>query len=118
MAICDKWNEYAARIVALQEAIEEAQDRVYLHEENASNAASNDDPRTEQAEIDRADAYANIADRCEQVAEELTEEAARAVGNVIDGLIEGERDYYTSPEFWHDWYTNGDERFTRDGERI
>lgn len=118
MAICDKWNEYAARIVALQEAIEEAQDRVYLHEENASNAASNGDPRIEQAEIDCADAYAKIADRCEQVAEELTEEAARAVGNVVDGLIEGERDYYSSPEFWYDWYTNGDERFTRDGERI
>lgn len=101
MDICDTWNRYAARIVALQEAHEEATDRAYFA-----------DTQEEQ------DAYNDMAERIEETAEELTEEAARAVGDTVDGLIEAERDYYTSPEFWREWLTDSDDRFTRDGERI
>lgn len=118
MDICDTWNTYARRIIALQEGHEEATDRAYVHDENADNAADNGAHEIEQAERKRAAFYEDIAERIEDAAEELTEEAARAVGNTVDSLIEGERDYYTSAEFWHDWYTNGDDRFTRSGERI
>lgn len=118
MDICDAWNAYAARIVALQEGHEEATDRAYVHDENADNAADNGNAEIEKAERNRAAFYDRMAERIEEVAEELTEEAARAVGNTVDSLIEGERDYYTSAEFWRDWYTNGDDRFTRSGERI
>lgn len=118
MDICDKWNEYARRIIAMQEGYEEATDRAYIHDENADNAADNGAHEIEQAERNRARFYEDIAERIEDAAEELTEDAARAVGNVIDGLIESEHEYYTSDEFWRDWYANGDERFTRDGERI
>lgn len=118
MDICDKWNEYAARIIALQEGHEEATARYWLHDENADNADDNGNTQTAEAERSRAKFYEAMAERIEETAEELTEEAARAVGNVVDGLIEAERDYYSSPEFWRDWYTNGDERFTREGERI
>lgn len=118
MDMCDAWNAYAARIVALQEGHEDATDRAYIHDENADNATDNGDTQTAEAERRRAAFYEDMAERIEETAEELTEEAARAVGNVVDGLIEAERDYYSSEEFWRDWYTNGDERFTRDGERI
>lgn len=101
MDICDTWNAYAARIIVLQEGHEEAEDRAYFA-----------DTQEEQ------DAYNDIAERIEETAEELTEEAAHAVGNTVDGLIEAERDYYSSEEFWREWYSEGDERFTRDGERI
>ena len=101
MDICDKWNEYAARIIALQQAHEEAEDKAYFA-----------DTQEEQ------DAYNDIAERIENAAEELTEDAAHAVGNVVDGLIEAERDYYSSPEFWREWLDDGETRFTRDGERI
>lgn len=118
MDMCDRWNEYARRIIAMQEGYEEATDRAYIHDENADNAADNGAHDIEQAERHRASFYNAIAERIEDAAEELTEDAARAVGNIVDGLIEGERDYYTSAEFWRDWYANGDERFTRDGARI
>lgn len=101
MDICDVWNRYAARIIALQEAHEEAEDRAYFA-----------DTQEEQ------DAYNDMAERIENAAEELTEEAARAVGDVIDGLIEAEREYYSSEEFWREWLADGDDRYTRDGERI
>lgn len=101
MDICDVWNAYAARVIALQEGHEEAEDKAYFA-----------DTQEEQ------DAYNDIAERIEAAAEELTEEAARAVGDTIDGLIESERDYYTSPEFWREWLRDGDERYTRDGKRI
>ena len=118
MDVCDRWNEYAARIIALQEAHEEATDRAYVHDENADNAADNGAHEIEQAERNRAAFYEDIAERIEDAAEELTEEAARAVGDVVDGLIESERDYYQSPEFWAEWLADGDDRFTRSGERI
>ena len=101
MDICDKWNEYARRIIALQEAHEEAEDKAYFADTQEVQDACND-----------------IAERIAAAAEELTEEAARAVGDVIDGLIEGERDYYQSPEFWRDWLSEEDDRYTREGERI
>lgn len=102
MDICDRWNEYAARIVALQEAYEEADTAYY------------DAPEDSDAErIAEA-----IRERIEDAAEELTEEAARAVGDVVDGLIEAERDYYQSEEFWREWLDDSDDRYTRDGARI
>ena len=118
MDICDRWNEYAARIIALQEAHEEAMDRAWTHDENADTATDNGAEDIARAERRRAAAYEDIAERIENAAEELTEDAARAVGNVIDGLIEAEREYYQSPEFWREWLGDGDDRFTRDGERI
>lgn len=118
MDICDKWNEYAARIVALQEGHEDATDRAYIHDENADNAAENGDIQTAEAERRRASFYEEMAERIEETAEELTEEAARAVGETVDGLIEAEREYYSSEEFWRDWLTDSDDRYTRDGERI
>lgn len=101
MDICDAWNAYAVRIIALQEAHEEAEDKAYFA-----------DTQEEQ------DAYNDIAERIENAAEELTEEAARAVGDVVDGLIEAERDYYSSAEFWREWLADSDDRYTRDGARI
>jgi len=118
MDICAAWNRYAVRIMALQEGHEEATDRAYIHDANADTADDNGDIQTAEAERRRATFYEDMAERIEETAEELTEEAARACGDVVDGLIEAERDYYSSEEFWRDWYTNGDERFTRDGERI
>lgn len=130
MDMCDKWNEYAARIIVLQEGYEEATDASYEHDEAADAAhdvyyyADVSDADREQArkiyEQERAAAaeYERIAERIEDAAEELTEDAARAVGNVVDGLIESERDYYQSDEFWREWLADSDDRYTRDGERI
>ena len=118
MDICDAWNAYAARVIALQEGHEDAEERAYIHDENADNAADNGDIQTAEAERSRATFYEDMAKRIEETAEELTEEAARAVGNTVDGLIEGERDYYSSPEFWREWLSDGDDRYTREGERI
>lgn len=118
MDICDAWNAYAVRIIALQEAHEEATDRAYIHDENADRATDNGAEDIARAERRRAAFYEDIAERIENTAEELTEEAARAVGNIVDGLIEAERDYYSSPEFWREWLRDGDDRYTRDGERI
>ena len=118
MDICDAWNRYAVRIMALQEGHEEATDRAYIHNENADNAADNGDTQTAEAERRRAAFYEDMAERIEAAAEELTEEAARACGDVVDGLIEAERAYYTSPEFWRYWLDDGETRFTRSGERV
>lgn len=130
MDICDKWNEYARRIIVLQEAHEEATARAYIHDENADTADDrrnfDDMPDEErdhlravvEAERSRAAFYEDIAERIENAAEELTEDAARAVGNVVDSLIEAERDYYQSPEFWRELLTDSDDRYTRDGARI
>lgn len=131
MDICDAWNTYAARIVALQEGHEEATDRaaefwsVYSDFDYMKWDAETDEERRQVEAIadtaaEAAAEFERIAERIEETAEELTEEAARAVGNVVDGLIEAERDYYTSAEFWRYWYGDvGDgERFTRDGQRI
>ena len=118
MDICDAWNTYAARIVALQEAHEEAEEKAWTHNEAADNATDNGAEDVARAEYARAEFYEDIAERIESAAEELTEEAARRVGDVVDGLIEGERDYYQSAEFWREWLTYEDEgRYTRDGSR-
>ena len=118
MDICDAWNRYAARIIALQDGHEDAEERAYIHDENADNAADNGDIQTAEAERRRAAFYEDMAERIENAAEELTEEAARAVGDVVDGLIEAERDYYSSPEFWREWLSDSEDRYTREGERI
>lgn len=117
MDICDVWNAYAVRIVALQEAHEEAEKKSWTHEEAADNATDNGDAETAEAERRRAAFYDHMAERIENAAEELTEEAARRVGDVVDGLIEGEREYYQSADFWRYWLEDSYERYTRDGSR-
>jgi len=118
MDICDKWNEYAPRIMALVEAIEEAGERRDIHIEAGDTASGNGADDIARAEWARADFYDAIGAKCDEVAEELTEEAARAVGDTVDGLIEAERNYYSSEEFWREWLKDGDDRYTREGERI
>lgn len=129
MDICDKWNEYAARIIVLQEGHEEATDRaaefwsVYSDFDFMKWDAETDEERRQLEAIadtaaEAAAEFDRIAERIEDAAEELTEDAARAVGNTVDGLIEAEREYYTSAEFWSEWLNDGETRFTRDGERI
>lgn len=129
MDICDAWNAYAARIVALQDAHEEAEDRaaefwsVYSDFDYTKWDAETDEERRQLEAIadtaaEAAAEFERIAERIENAAEELTEEAARAVGNIVDSLIEGEHDYYTSAEFWAEWLKDGETRYTREGERI
>lgn len=129
MDICDRWNEYARRIIALQQAHEEATEQADVFWSIVSDANWNKYDAETDAERERLEAIEHAAaeaageiddmrDRIENAAEELTEEAARAVGNIVDGLIESEHDYYTSPEFWREWLNDGETRFTRDGERI
>jgi len=129
MDICDKWNEYAPRIMALAEAVEDIDAMLYDIGGAADSAEYDRDMTDNPAEYDRLEAIRSTAaaeyeqldtmrDRCAEVAEELTEEAARAVGDVVDGLIEAERDYYQSAEFWHEWLADSDDRYTRDGARI
>ena len=129
MDMCDAWNRYAPRIIALQEAHEEATEQADVFWSIASRAnwdkydAETDAERerlevVEDAATEVAREIDDIRDRIENAAEELTEDAAHAVGDVVDGLIEGERDYYQSPEFWREWLNDGETRFTRDGERI
>lgn len=129
MDMCDRWNEYARCIIAMQEGYEEATEQADVFWSIVSDAnwtkydAETDAERERLEVIEHAAAEAageveHIAERIENAAEELTEDAARAVGNIVDGLIESEHEYYTSPEFWREWFANGDERFTRDGERI
>lgn len=129
MDICDKWNEYAPRIIALQEAHEEADDQAaefYSIYSDAIDATFDTDDDSERERLEAiaataaegATAFDAIRDRIEDAAEELTEEAARAVGDVVDGLIEGEREYYQNAEFWREWLSEEDDRFTREGKRI
>ena len=44
------------------------------------------------------------ADRAAAYAEKLTEAAAYAVGCILDGDIEAERDYYQSAEYWTEYF--------------
>lgn len=133
MDMCDKWNEYAPRIIALQEAHEEATALAEQFWSIASDAQWQQyDPATEagsaeywhletvgKAAVEAAADVEAIRDRIEDAAEELTEDAAHAVGNVVDGLIEAEHDYYRSEDFWSYWLQDADQyRFTREGERI
>lgn len=130
MDICDAWNAYAARIVALQEAYEEAEDKAWTYYEaaDATDDRRNYDDITDdqrdalravaEAERSRAAFYEDMAERIEAAAEELTEEAAQAVGSIVDGLICEAWTYYQSPDFWREWLDDGEARFTREGERI
>lgn len=129
MDICSRWNEYARRIIAMQEGYEEATDQAaefwaiatdmnWQKYEAETIAERERLEAIEDTATEAAAAFERIAERIEDAAEELTEDAARAVGEIIDGMIESEHEYYTSDEFWREWYSEGDERFTRDGERI
>lgn len=117
--ICSAWNRYARAIEML---IEEAEDHEATAAElsapyywYAPSLTSYEEP--ESASI-WYDAHSDHADKCRQKAEELADDAANAVESAIKTAVDSIEDYYRSPEFWRDWYANGDERFTRDGERI
>lgn len=117
--ICSAWNRYARAVEML---IEEAEDHEATAAElsapyywYAPSLTSYEEP--ESASI-WYDAHSDHADRCRQKAEELAEDAADAVESAIKTAIDSIEDYYRSPEFWREWYAEGDERFTRDGERI
>lgn len=129
MDMCDKWNEYAPRIIALQEAIEEAADMSGRLWDAAQEADTEQYDAETEAERQRFAAIEEearagyqqaekILEACTCTADALTTEAAQAVGNMVDGLIESAHDYYTSAEFWSEWLRDGETRFTRDGERI
>lgn len=129
MDMCGAWNEYAPRIIALQEAIEEAADmsgRLWdaAYEADAEQYDAETEAERQRLEAIETEARAGyqqaekILEACICTADALTEEAAQAVGNVVDGLIESQRDYYTSAEFWREWFEDGETRFTRDGARI
>lgn len=129
MDMCGAWNEYAPRIIALQEAIEEAADmsgRLWdaAYEADAEQYDAETEAERQRLEAIETEARAGyqqaekILEACTCTADELTEEAAQAVGNIVDGLIESQRDYYTSAEFWREWFEEDDTRFTRDGARI
>lgn len=129
MDICDVWNAYAARIIILQNGHEDAEAESLEHYREAEAAhdvyqyadVSDADRETARKIYEQEHAadilYEQIAQRCAEAAEELTEEAARAVGNTIDGLIEAEREWYASAEFWREWLRDGDEEYTADGAR-
>ena len=125
MDICDRWNAYAVRIVTLQEAYDEAVDmsnRIW----DAAKELENDlaeDPTSlicdaYDVACDEVDTLDNMAKTINDTAEALTKEAARAVGDVVDGLIEAQCDYYQSAEFWREWLSDSDDRYTRDGKRL
>lgn len=129
MDLCDTWNRYAPRIIALCEAIEEAADmvgRIFDIELEARYDMHDAETDAERERLAAIEATADegwrqadkILEACTIAADELTTEAARAVGNMVDGLIEGEREYYQSADFWREWYADSDERFTRDGYLI
>lgn len=117
MDICDAWNQYAAAVPLL---IEEAEE----HEGIASEIAAPYywpycvAPEEAPSVIIWGKAHEDYADRCRAKAEELAEKAKDALEHEVKALIEGAEEYYQSEEFWRDWYSEGDERFTRDGERL
>lgn len=83
---------------------------------DAAQEDERDDAETEaRAGYQQAE---KILEACTCAADALTEEAAQAVGNIVDGLIESQHDYYTSDEFWREWLEDGETRFNRDGARI
>lgn len=119
MDICDAWNQYAAAVPLL---IEEAEEHEATAEElsapyywYAPSLTSYDEP--ESASI-WYKAHSDHADRCRAKAEELAEKAKDALEHEVKALIEEAEEYYQSAEFWREWYSEGDERFTREGERI
>lgn len=117
MDICDAWNQYAAAVPLL---IEEAEE----HEGIATEIAAPYywpfcvAPEEAPSVIVWGKAHEDHADRCRAKAEELAEAAKDALEHKVKALIEGAEEYYQSEEFWREWYSEGDERFTRDGERI
>lgn len=117
MDICDAWNQYAAAVPLL---IEEAEDHEGLATEIDSPyywpyCVTDQEPTSVLVWFK---AHEDHADRCRAKAEELAEKAKDALEHTVKALIEGAEEYYQSSEFWRDWYSEGDERFTRDGERI
>lgn len=117
MDICDAWNQYAAAVPLL---IEEAEE----HEGIASEIAAPYywpffvAPEEAPSVIVWGKAHEDYAEKCREKAEELAEKAKDALEHQVKALIEGAEEYYQGREFWREWFSDGDERFTRDGERI
>ena len=133
MDLCDEWNRHAPRIIQQQRAhefaTEQAEEHYTAHEDLESKAEDEPDPERRAALQSRARYqlnqwryYCTAADRAAAYAEKLTEAAAYAVGFILDGDIEAERDYYQSPEYWAEYFIEDwneeDPRFDKDGERI
>ena len=117
MDICDAWNRYAAAVPLL---IEEAEEHEGIATEIAAPyywpycVAPDEAPSV----IIWGKAHEDAADQCRAKAEELAEKAKDALEHEVKALIEGAEEYYQSAEFWREWFSDGDDRFTRDGERI
>lgn len=133
MDLCDEWNRHAPRIIQQQRAhefaTEQAEEHYSRYTDLESEAEDEPDPERRAALQTRARYhltqwryYDTAADRAAAYAEKLTEAAAYAVGCILDGNIEAERDYYQSAEFWAEYFTedwnNEDPRFDKDGKRI
>lgn len=117
MDICEAWNRYAAAVPML---IEEAEDHEATADELTApyywpNCVADHEPTSV---LVWSKAHGDHADRCREKAEELAEKAKDALERELKRLIDETEEYYTSAEFWREWYSEGDERFTRDGERI
>lgn len=117
MVMCDAWNQYAAAVPLL---IEEAEE----HEAAANEIAApyywpycvaEYEPESVSVWFK---AHEDYADACRAKAEELAEEAKNALEHSIKSLIESVESYYASEDFWREWYTEDDYRFTREGERL
>lgn len=129
VSMCETWNRYAPRIMVLAQGAEDALDKAAEHDTLAYEAERSRDDAETAAERKAFDAYRRIeenltqhfselAERCADAAEELAAEAAQAVADTVEGLLEAKADYYLSAEFWREWLSDGETRFTRDGERI
>lgn len=117
MDICEAWNRYAAAVPML---IEEAEDHEATADELTApyywpHCIADHEPTSV---LVWSKAHGDHADRCREKAEELAEKAKDALESELQRLIEETEDYYQSAEFWREWYSDGDERFTRDGQRI
>lgn len=115
--ICEAWNAYAAAVPLL---IEEAED----HEGIASEITApyywpwNVADEEPTSVLVWYKAHGDHADRCRYKADELAEQAKDALESKMHELISETEEYYQSEEFWREWLSNGDDRYTRDGARI
>lgn len=115
--ICEAWNRYAAAVPLL---IEEAED----HEGIASEITAPYYWSWEVADEEPTSvlvwykAHGDHADRCRYKADELAEQAKDALEAKMYELINETEEYYQSEDFWREWLSDGDDRFTRDGARL
>lgn len=117
MDMCDAWNRYAAAVPLL---IEEAEDHEATADEIAAPyywpyCVAEYEPESVSVWFK---AHEDYAEKCREKAEELAEKAKDALERSIKSLIEDVESYYASEDFWREWYTEDDYRFTREGERL